>query len=443
MNKKIIYLVASLILFNLLFYRAYIGLNLGLFFLLVGVVHIIFNRETFRKSWNYKIVAIGYILSCFSSMYYVDFSSFLGILISFHLLAYFAFDPHLKWIKSLLLIPLNYLLSFPRFFQIGKIDKPTIKTDKILIVYILPIAILIVFLLVYMGASDILESILYWEIDISFATIFWLSILGMSFLYPFITFSISKEGTIYGFPMQNTFSNQPKTSNPLLLESAKVTFTLLNILLLIFIFIYGYENFFITDSTETISQNVHERVYAVIGSILLAICLIMFYFQRDNSASQLHKTIGKYAKIWVALNSILVLLTFLKNSEYIYLMGLTYKRLGVYAFLLLCGVGLFFTFRKIHYNKTNWFLIQKMTISLYLFLIFIIPINWGWVIMKYNIAVDKVDPNYFYQIDYAHETIYNYMKENNLEIEGYILYKNENSTLRLDKSLYEYFCPYE
>ncbi len=48
-----------------------------------------------------------------------------------------------------------------------------------------------------------------------------------------------------------------------------------------------------------------------------------------------------------------------KNSEYVLNLGLTYKRLGVYAFLILAIIGLIFTFIKIHQQKTNAYLLTK------------------------------------------------------------------------------------
>jgi hypothetical protein len=41
------------------------------------------------------------------------------------------------------------------------------------------------------------------------------------------------------------------------------------------------------------------------------------------------------AKIWIFLNTVLVISAFAKNSEYVLNLGLTYKRLGVYACVIL------------------------------------------------------------------------------------------------------------
>ena len=60
-----------------------------------------------------------------------------------------------------------------------------------------------------------------------------------------------------------------------------------------------------------------------------------------------------FAKIWIILNAVLIVSTIIKNSEYVSSFGLTYKRLGVYAFLILAIIGLVYTFLKIAKQKTK------------------------------------------------------------------------------------------
>ena len=62
----------------------------------------------------------------------------------------------------------------------------------------------------------------------------------------------------------------------------------------------------------------------------MAIVVIMFYFKGSFNFDKM-QILKILAQIWFSCNAILVI-SALKNTEYIYYLGLTYKRLGVYAF---------------------------------------------------------------------------------------------------------------
>lgn len=95
------------------------------------------------------------------------------------------------------------------------------------------------------------------------------------------------------------------------------------------------------------------------------------------------------AKIWIVLNGVLIVSTLIINSEYIAFYGLTYKRLGVYAFLFLAAMSLFFTFKKITKQKSNAYLFNQMIWCCYGVILFCSVVNWGNLITIYNISVNK------------------------------------------------------
>jgi cytochrome c oxidase assembly factor CtaG len=131
--------------------------------------------------------------------------------------------------------------------------------------------------------------------------------------------------------------------------------------LLFFIITFNYEQFVELKATANqLAEETHERVGAVIGSIVMAIVVIMFYFKGSFNFDKKAKFLKILAQIWVFLNAILVISAMLKNTEYVYYLGLTYKRLGVYAFLSLAIIGLIFTFIKVSKQKTNAYLFNQM-----------------------------------------------------------------------------------
>ncbi len=82
------------------------------------------------------------------------------------------------------------------------------------------------------------------------------------------------------------------------------------------------------------------------------------------------------AKIWILLNAVLVLSAAAKNFEYIVNYGFTYKRLGVFLFLLLALTGLALTFIKIQKKKRNAYLFNTMVWYIYGTILLCSFINW-------------------------------------------------------------------
>ena len=148
------------------------------------------------------------------------------------------------------------------------------------------------------------------------------------------------------------------------------------------------------------AEETHERVGAVIASIVMAIGVIMFYFKGSFNFDNQAKSLKNLAKIWVFLNAVLVISAFAKNSEYVLNLGLTYKRLGVYAFLILAIIGLVFTFIKIHQQKTNAYLFNQMVWYFYGTILVCSFINWGNLATVYNIKNEKADFKFLYSLNY-------------------------------------------
>ncbi|GHV43869.1 hypothetical protein FACS1894180_4260 [Bacteroidia bacterium] len=190
---------------------------------------------------------------------------------------------------------------------------------------------------------------------------------------------------------------------PLERTGGVISFALLNVLLLIFIITFNYEQFFENQQVvQNLSAETHERVNAVILSIVMAIGLIMFYFKGGFNFDAKAKTLKTLAIVWIVLNGILVLSAFAKNTEYIWQTGmLTYKRLGVYAFLILSLVGLFYTFFKIRNRKTNAFLFNRMFWWFFGTLLVCSWLNWGGIITHYNISCADFDVEYhLYNVEF-------------------------------------------
>ena len=118
-------------------------------------------------------------------------------------------------------------------------------------------------------------------------------------------------------------------------RGGEITFILLNILLLVFIISYNYEQFFLAGANNSLSNEIHQRIATVIVSIVCAIGIILFYFKSRINLKSEGRSLYLLSLVWIILNAVLVFSAFTKNGEYILRYGLTFKRISVFLFLII------------------------------------------------------------------------------------------------------------
>lgn len=138
------------------------------------------------------------------------------------------------------------------------------------------------------------------------------------------------------------------------------------------------------------SESVHQGVGTLIFSIIIAICIILFFFRSEMNFYKGSKIIKFFALLWVLQNIFMVISTIYRNHEYISEYSLTYKRTGVYIYLILAVAGLVSTFIKIYSSRKNWYLFRFNGWSFFLVLVIAAGFNWDRIITKYNIANSKI-----------------------------------------------------
>jgi hypothetical protein len=132
------------------------------------------------------------------------------------------------------------------------------------------------------------------------------------------------------------------------------------------------------------SEQVHEGFNALLISILSAIALIMYYFRGNQNFYQNNTRLLRLVLVWILLNGFLGVFTFFKNTLYVEVFGLTFKRIWVYIALLLTLGGLVLTFFKLKGLKSNMFLLRQNLWLVYLVLVSYGLVDWNRVITWYN-----------------------------------------------------------
>jgi hypothetical protein len=182
--------------------------------------------------------------------------------------------------------------------------------------------------------------------------------------------------------------------------SAIVLFVMLNLLLLTVNVLDANYLYFggSLPAGVSYSEAVHDGVGALIFSIIVAIAIILIHLRGHLNFYSKNKTLKYAAYIWVLQNVLLIISTIYRNALYIHESGLTYKRIGVYVYLLLAVIGLITTLIKIAQNRTSWYLITNNVWAAYMVLIVSTFCNWDLFITNYNLSKPEADIEYLFSL---------------------------------------------
>ncbi|RTY83817.1 DUF4173 domain-containing protein [Flavobacterium sp. ZB4P23] len=427
--KKLYFILTSSLVFTLLFYNEDLGLNLAIFGMVQTVLICYFFQEKFTSRMHLLLVVTS-VMSCFAFAWYGDLSSFFAMALSIIFLQFKTQEPKLKLLQALPLVFVNGIASLGRIFMFSQyLPKPKINNGfakKLIAYFVIPVLFLGLFLIVYSFGSDHFSSFFTdYYLDIDPWQVFVLTVLGFFISFTLWNYWIPEVCYKKNDLLDNDFKDEAKMQNlnsfsfldlDFERKSGEITLVLLNVMLLVFIATYNYEQFFETIQTSTLSAATHERVNAVIFSIVMAVGVVLFYFKGGFNFDVKANNLKRLAKIWILLNGILIISTLIKNSEYISNFGFTYKRVGVFAFLILAIIGLIFTFLKIINQKTNAYLFSQMVWYFYGTILLCSFVNWGNLITNYNISVNKgVEPMFLSGLNFNDEIRRAYFLRNNLK----------------------------
>jgi hypothetical protein len=456
MKKHHLILVCSLI-FLLLFYNESVGVNLAIFGLVLTGTICYFFQDRFT-SRTHLVLVVTSILSCIAFAWYGDFVSFLALALSVIFLQFKTQETNLKIVQVFPLAFINGITSLGRILMFNQwLPKREIKNNfaKKLIAYvIIPTVFLGLFFIVYAFGSDHFSALFTdYYLDVNFFQLILIALLGFYLSFTFWNYWIPETFFDCNSILENDFKEEQSIRNQRTFSfldidferrSGEITLFLLNGLILVFIVTYNYEQFFEVVEKSKLSAATHERVNAVIFSIVMAVGVILFYFKGGFNFDKKAKNLKRLSKVWIVLNGILILSTIIKNSEYVSFFGLTYKRLGVYSFLILAIIGLTITFLKITKQKTNAYLMNQMVWYFYGTILLCSFVNWGNWITNYNISVNKgVEPEFLKTLNYNEEYRQQYFPDssipsiNEFDIDGDVAYEQSKSFL--SKALYYEF----
>lgn len=422
--NKLSKILIGILVFILIFYKQEPGINVGIFSLTIWMLTYI-NRPGKSESKFFWILSLSCFISIFSFAWYGDVISFFALFFSMVITVFYTQYPRMNMVIYPVIFIINFL-TFPIrvFYFQDWLPKTVFRASwkKWITTVIIPVFSLIVFALVYATGSDLFsgffKSILF---DFDFIQLIVLALLSFFIMFnlwclwlPRILIRVNSDlhndlGETTHKSIIPSFSLFDKNLER---RGGEVTLVLLNILLLVFIVAYNYEQFFAAGGNSSLSDEIHQRIATVIVSILMAIGLILFYFKSKIALNAEGKLLKYLSLVWILLNALLVLSAFTKNGEYILNYGLTFKRISVFIFLIICLIGLSMAWYKIAHQKTNVYLINRMAWTLFFTMVINAPVNYSWLVTKYNISLNKeIDNSYLQSLDYNKGILYDYFSK--------------------------------
>ncbi len=392
---KNIILLVSAILFSTLFYKQDIGLNMSLFSIITIVILSFFNPKTFKNK-STIVLTVTYVVTAVAIFFY---NSTLSILANGF--AFFTLVGHVSQRNSSIYVNwLNGLYSFVagifhRAFLASESNKESKLKKQIDYIHLIkiigiPMVVIIVFSLLYKNGNPFFNELIS-KIDFSFINLQWLLLTVLGF---FLFYNISNPIQVNpATELDLNTSNNLEKSHKFSIDALKkenqlaiISITLLNFLIVVFL---------VTDITylatnndiiaANLSNQVHNGINALIVSIVIAIIIILYFFRGNLNFYEQNSKLKIATYCWIILNIILVINTVIKDSQYIYYFGFTYKRIGVLVYLLLAFIGLLTTAIKVFKIKNLWFLFRVNSLTAYALLIISCVVNWDGLITKYNL----------------------------------------------------------
>ena len=389
-----------------LFYTHDLGLN-GLIFSAV-TTGLVTWFHGLQKEKNWILGAGAHLLIAFAAFWHGSDEAAVLYHFSFFLLAGFVFS-----VRSVLpVVFLNGImasLGIGFFVKLAALLKQDYSSSVIMskssfrkaYLYVAPVTVTLVFYLFYSAANpDFWLNITFPDLALNFGLIFY-TLFGTLLLCPlffswgltrFSAWEVDLPNGLKRIRSKSVGSSRLGLKNEN--QQGVIMFAMLNTLIFLFLGFNILQIFIpsLSSADRNHSQQVHQGFETLVMSIITAILLIMYYF-RNNQNFYSHKgRLVQLATIWIILNGFLALFTCYKNILYVDDFGLTYKRIWVFIGMLLTGIGLMFTLKKINDLKTNFYLIRQNSWVLYFVLTAYVLVDWDRLITWYN-------PNFAQELD--------------------------------------------
>jgi hypothetical protein len=406
MKKTDYLLLLSILLYTYLFYQQSAGINVLLFTAVLLSIRIS-TQPSLIRSGTWLAAAAGTLVTAAAVAWYGTSLALIANVLSLFVLTGLSLRPQ----TSFLIAALNACYSLIGSVILSTVKKlseprtdashtlgiaPTARSTGALKTG-LPILITLVFFLIYREANPAFKALTDQALA-GWFSVGWLKSAFLAFLLLF--------GFFYPYAIDELTAADLRSPDQLTRRRRAISdwsklsglrteyqigwlsLALLNGLLLLVNGMDGYYLLITGNLPEGVSHAtyVHQGIYALIFSIILAIALILYFFRGNLNFFSRNRQLKMLAGVWIVQNGVLVITTAAKTAMYVTEFGLTYKRIGVFVYLLLAAIGLIITAVKISRIRSNWFLFRKTAWTYYAVLVMATFVPWDRLITQHNLT---------------------------------------------------------
>lgn len=396
--------------------------------------------QKFYKNPSMAIAFILLFVSSISSILYGNGLSILAHIFSFSVLAIKLHAPRTSTFTSYALGSVKGALGGLHaiidldFKKLGNHKK---KWHKLSLVLLIPLFLCVVFLSLYANSDSYFAQV-FRQIEFPWpqAEDFLVMILFSWLAYPLFFssgfFDIEKKDQAQSNSLSRKSIWSKLMSKEVEYKSAIYSFGALNTLLFLVLIMELFSLIFGPEvQLNKLASNLHQGVATLVVSLIFAIIIILLFLQGRITLLKKYALLQKMAIVWIILNSCLVILTTEKNLHYISQFGLTYKRIGVFMYLLMSSVGLLLSYLKIKNHNSIFYVYRKFGLAFWALLAMSSIVPWNQIIAEHNIHMNPNKIDIGYLIELGHET-YPYL----LESKNYSQFKKEYQTRIQENSNY-------
>lgn len=398
MKKNTFLVLTATAACSFLFYRQSYGINYLVFSVLLTLLFGLSKPQVTRQL-TWRLAAMAFLLSGFITALNGSFINLLMNLGGMGLLTYVTVAEELSvitgvfyaFISSLFTTTIDAFVRIQNYIDSKPGETPaTTKKQYKWYYLVLPLAVLIVFILLYRNASGAFTHLTN-QIDLSFISIAWIAFTFFGFQLIFGMFNPAKLFNFFKREknIPNNIQKNPRWVSRGFNITGITLFAMLNVLLLLVNITDMAYMFFTSEADINHAQLIHQGIAALSVSVVFAIVFILVWLNQVKADDVLVKKLKTHAMAWVVLNMVLVATNGFKNYEYIAAYGLTYLRIGVFFFLTLALLTLVFCWVKISGYKTNFFMYRRFGLVLLLTCLLFNVFNWDKIIARYNISQYK------------------------------------------------------
>ncbi|MGD9493151.1 MAG: DUF4173 domain-containing protein [Bacteroidales bacterium] len=277
-------------------------------------------------------------------------------------------------------------------------DKPKLETGAKVVIGVIGLAVLIVFISLYRKASPVFKEFTD-NINLDFISFPWLAFTFLGFLLMYGFFFIRHHKNLHendvNAPAQLSAEKLNLENGSFLgfrmdmRTEAIIVMIFLGLLNLLLLLLNVIDISFMASGGDlptdvTYADFVHKGVGTLIVSVIFVIAIVMYFFRGALNFYEKSSSVRLLANIWLAQNLILLIATAFRNSVYVAEYDLTYKRIGVYVWLLLTAFGLITTLYKVMKKSSTWYLIRTNGWAFFAAILLLGTVNWDILIAKYN-----------------------------------------------------------